>query len=60
MKWNSKHGELKESWLIRWAILCGGLAALQALVKTRICDELRVKLWRNLSFNPVSALTGQM
>jgi 2-dehydropantoate 2-reductase len=31
---------------------------LRAPVKTKIRDEIWVKLWGNLSFNPVSALTG--
>jgi 2-dehydropantoate 2-reductase len=31
---------------------------LRAPVKTRIRDELWIKLWGNCSFNPVSALTG--
>lgn len=33
-------------------------AGLKAPVKNRIRDELWIKLWGNLSFNPISALTG--
>ena len=33
-------------------------AGLKAPVKPRIRDEIWVKLWGNLSFNPISALTG--
>ena len=33
-------------------------AGLRAPVRPRIRDELWVKLWGNLSFNPISALTG--
>ena len=33
-------------------------AGLRAPVRSRIRDEIWVKLWGNLSFNPVSALTG--
>jgi 2-dehydropantoate 2-reductase len=33
-------------------------AGLKAPVRTRIRDELWVKLWGNLAFNPLSALTG--
>lgn len=33
-------------------------AGLKAPVKTRIRDEIWVKLWGNLCFNPISALTG--
>ena len=33
-------------------------AGLKAPVRPRIRDELWVKLWGNLSFNPISALTG--
>jgi 2-dehydropantoate 2-reductase len=33
-------------------------AGIKAPVKTRIRDEIWVKLWGNLSFNPISALTG--
>jgi 2-dehydropantoate 2-reductase len=33
-------------------------AGLKAPVRPRIRDELWVKLWGNLAFNPVSALTG--
>jgi len=33
-------------------------AGLRAPVRTRIRDEIWVKLWGNLCFNPVSALTG--
>ena len=33
-------------------------AGLKAPVKTRIRDELWFKLWGNLSFNPISVLTG--
>jgi 2-dehydropantoate 2-reductase len=34
-------------------------AGLQAPVRTDIRNEMWVKLWGNLSFNPLSALTGQ-
>ena len=34
-------------------------AGLQAPVRPDIRTEIWVKLWGNLSFNPVSALTGQ-
>lgn len=37
------------------AMRAGGL---KAPVKPRIRDEIWVKLWGNLSFNPISALTG--
>jgi 2-dehydropantoate 2-reductase len=33
-------------------------AGLQAPVRTDIRDEIWLKLWGNLSFNPISALTG--
>ena len=33
-------------------------AGLKAPIRTRIRDEIWVKLWGNASFNPVSALTG--
>ena len=33
-------------------------AGLKAPVRTRIRDEIWVKLWGNLCFNPISALTG--
>ena len=33
-------------------------AGLKAPIKTRIRDEIWVKLWGNLCFNPISALTG--
>jgi len=33
-------------------------AGLRAPVRTRIRDEIWVKLWGNVAFNPVSALTG--
>jgi 2-dehydropantoate 2-reductase len=33
-------------------------AGLKAPVRPRIRDEIWVKLWGNLSFNPISALTG--
>jgi 2-dehydropantoate 2-reductase len=33
-------------------------AGLKAPVRPKIRDELWVKLWGNLSFNPISALTG--
>ncbi len=33
-------------------------AGLKAPVKNRIRDEIWIKLWGNLSFNPISALTG--
>ena len=33
-------------------------AGLRAPVRSRIRDEIWIKLWGNLSFNPVSALTG--
>lgn len=33
-------------------------AGLKAPVRTNIRDEIWVKLWGNLSFNPISALTG--
>jgi 2-dehydropantoate 2-reductase len=33
-------------------------AGLKAPVRPRIRDELWVKLWGNLAFNPISALTG--
>lgn len=33
-------------------------AGLKAPIRPRIRDELWVKLWGNLSFNPISALTG--
>lgn len=33
-------------------------AGLKAPVRPRIRDEIWIKLWGNLSFNPVSALTG--
>jgi len=33
-------------------------AGLKAPVRLRIRDEIWVKLWGNLSFNPISALTG--
>ncbi len=33
-------------------------AGLRAPVKTSIRDEIWLKLWGNLSFNPISALTG--
>ena len=36
-------------------MISGGLKAPQ---KTRIRDEIWIKLWGNCSFNPVSALTG--
>jgi 2-dehydropantoate 2-reductase len=35
-------------------------AGLKAPVRPRIRDEIWVKLWGNLAFNPVSALTGAM
>lgn len=34
-------------------------AGLKAPVRPRIRDELWIKLWGNLSFNPISALTGE-
>ncbi len=34
-----------------------GAAGLKAPVRPRIRDEIWVKLWGNLSFNPISALT---
>jgi 2-dehydropantoate 2-reductase len=34
-------------------------AGLKAPVKPRIRDEIWIKLWGNLSFNPISALTGE-
>ena len=34
-------------------------ANLKAPVRLRIRDELWIKLWGNLSFNPISALTGE-
>jgi 2-dehydropantoate 2-reductase len=37
------------------ALIAGGL---KAPVRPRIRDEIWVKLWGNLTFNPVSALTG--
>ncbi|MEQ8440638.1 MAG: 2-dehydropantoate 2-reductase [Alphaproteobacteria bacterium] len=37
------------------ALRAGGL---KAPVKPRIRDEIWIKLWGNLSFNPISALTG--
>jgi 2-dehydropantoate 2-reductase len=33
-------------------------AGFKAPIRTRIRDEIWVKLWGNLSFNPISALTG--
>lgn len=44
----------------RTAALAAALvgAGLRAPVRPRIRDELWVKLWGNLSFNPISALTG--
>ncbi|MEM7465481.1 MAG: 2-dehydropantoate 2-reductase [Pseudomonadota bacterium] len=33
-------------------------AGLKAPIKSRIRDEIWIKLWGNLSFNPISALTG--
>jgi len=33
-------------------------AGLKAPVKTRIRDEIWIKLWGNVAFNPLSALTG--
>lgn len=44
----------------RCELLSGLLRAsgLKAPVKTRIRDEIWIKLWGNSSFNPVSALTG--
>jgi len=33
-------------------------AGLKAPVRPKIRDEIWVKLWGNLSFNPISALTG--
>lgn len=33
-------------------------AGLKAPVRTRIRDDLWVKLWGNMAFNPISALTG--
>lgn len=33
-------------------------AGLKAPVRTRIRDDIWVKLWGNLAFNPISALTG--
>ena len=33
-------------------------AGLKAPVRPRIRDEIWVKLWGNLAFNPLSALTG--
>lgn len=33
-------------------------AGLKAPVKTRIRDEIWIKLWGNVAFNPISALTG--
>jgi 2-dehydropantoate 2-reductase len=33
-------------------------AGLKAPVRPRIRDEIWVKLWGNLAFNPISALTG--
>jgi 2-dehydropantoate 2-reductase len=35
-----------------------GEAGLKAPVRPKIRDEIWVKLWGNLSFNPISALTG--
>lgn len=35
-----------------------GAAGLKAPVRPKIRDEIWVKLWGNLSFNPISALTG--
>ncbi|HAA93532.1 MAG TPA: oxidoreductase [Rhodospirillaceae bacterium] len=34
-------------------------AGLKAPVRPRIRDEIWIKLWGNLSFNPISALTGE-
>ena len=34
-------------------------AGLRAPVRTRIRNELWVKLWGNVAFNPISALTGE-
>ena len=34
-------------------------AGLKSPVRPRIRDELWIKLWGNLSFNPISALTGE-
>jgi 2-dehydropantoate 2-reductase len=33
-------------------------AGLKAPVRPRIRDEIWVKLWGNMAFNPISALTG--
>jgi 2-dehydropantoate 2-reductase len=33
-------------------------AGFKAPVKTRIRDEVWIKLWGNVAFNPISALTG--
>ncbi len=45
---------------VRVAALARALiaAGLKAPVRPRIRDEIWVKLWGNLSFNPISALTG--
>jgi 2-dehydropantoate 2-reductase len=44
----------------RVARLAGALrdAGFKAPVKTRIRDEVWIKLWGNVAFNPISALTG--
>jgi 2-dehydropantoate 2-reductase len=44
----------------RVAAIAGALiaAGLQARVRSDIRDEIWLKLWGNLSFNPISALTG--
>jgi 2-dehydropantoate 2-reductase len=34
-------------------------AGLKAPIRPRIRDEIWIKLWGNLSFNPISALTGE-
>ena len=33
-------------------------AGIKAPVRPRIRDEIWLKLWGNVSFNPISALTG--
>jgi len=49
-------GERSERCLHLAALLQAG--GLRAPVKTRLRDEIWLKLWGNCSFNPISALTG--
>ena len=50
------NGERTERIMTLSKLMCGG--GLRAPVKSRLRDELWIKLWGNCTFNPVSALTG--